>query len=271
MLPTTPVVLLIGLSTITNAIINWHQHVQGKLDKHYHPSQLTYSEATQALQQQFRRAARPPLVWVPGYTSSNLTYSLENSTNPVTPTCPKTTASPQQLWPPPAFNTTEEFLCWLDAYVLLYMPDKTRKNPYNGIVENEEVDVLDMGSFAGTALWYLEYLYQPYGYKVGKDLFNVPFDWRYPLDGLVKFYASLKNMIESAYTQNHNRKVVLMAVSWGPQAALGFLHRMSQDWKDTYIALYASSSACLTPHKGLFLSFSSPIRWLLHLIRAVTR
>jgi hypothetical protein len=30
------------------------------------------------------------------------------------------------------------------------------------------------------------------GYAVGKDLFNVPFDWRYPLDGLIEFYASLQ-------------------------------------------------------------------------------
>eukprot|EP00730_Choanoeca_flexa_P000813 TRINITY_DN10346_c0_g1_i1.p1 TRINITY_DN10346_c0_g1~~TRINITY_DN10346_c0_g1_i1.p1 ORF type:complete len:245 (+),score=55.03 TRINITY_DN10346_c0_g1_i1:836-1570(+) len=33
-----------------------------------------------------------------------------------------------------------------------------------------------------------------------------------------------------------------MAVSWGPQVALAFLHRMTQDWKDQHIAWFVAES-----------------------------
>lgn len=46
------------------------------------------------------------------------------------------------------------------------------------------------------------------------------------------------SQIELASQLNGGRKVALLSVSWGPQAALGFLHRMTQEWKDQYIAWY---------------------------------
>ncbi|EGD80384.1 hypothetical protein PTSG_10636 [Salpingoeca rosetta] len=48
--------------------------------------------------------------------------------------------------------------------------------------------------------------------------------------------------VEHAYETNGQRKVTLLAVSYGPQFALSFLHRQSQAWKDKYIHWFIAES-----------------------------
>eukprot|EP00730_Choanoeca_flexa_P004922 TRINITY_DN11842_c0_g1_i2.p1 TRINITY_DN11842_c0_g1~~TRINITY_DN11842_c0_g1_i2.p1 ORF type:complete len:124 (+),score=20.80 TRINITY_DN11842_c0_g1_i2:184-555(+) len=75
--------------------------------------------------------------------------------------------------------------------------------------------------------------------------FNVtrmPFDWRLPLSGLTQFYIDMKALIEELYALHHNQPVVLVSISWSPQACLGFLHRMTQDWKDKHIDWFIAQS-----------------------------
>eukprot|EP00045_Choanoeca_perplexa_P017707 m.262849 g.262849 ORF g.262849 m.262849 type:complete len:461 (+) comp17610_c0_seq3:108-1490(+) len=227
-------ICILTTASRTLALLDWHSTLPFPT-----PNQ-EYDEATLLLQKEFRDGERPPIVWVPGLTSSNLTYELVNSPNPYFPFCPKSTDGPQPLWPTPTLNTTADALCWFSDLNTPF--DQTAPgNPYHPR-QGATVSVLDMGNFSGTALWFMPYYYAPYGYVVGQDLFNVPFDWRLPLDGLTDFYASLKATIEHASQLNNNRKVALLSVSWGPQVALGFLHRMTQEWKDQYIAWYVAES-----------------------------
>eukprot|EP00730_Choanoeca_flexa_P017966 TRINITY_DN8709_c0_g1_i4.p1 TRINITY_DN8709_c0_g1~~TRINITY_DN8709_c0_g1_i4.p1 ORF type:complete len:452 (+),score=95.23 TRINITY_DN8709_c0_g1_i4:2-1357(+) len=223
---------------LAEAIFNWHPKGTAAFDAATNHYASENDLETMLLQQKFRDGQRTPIVMIPGFTSSNLTYELDNSNDPGLPQCPTTTSKPEQLWPFPAFQTADDLRCWLSNFMLFYVPSKGYFSPR----PNETVNTLDMGTFAGTALWYLPYFYAPYGYKAGVDLFNVPFDWRYPLDGLSTTYAATKAIVELAYKRNNNRKVALMSVSWGPQVALGFLHRMTQEWKDTYIAWYVAES-----------------------------
>lgn len=47
--------------------------------------------------------------------------------------------------------------------------------------------------------------------------------------------------VEKTYARTQ-QKVSLLAISFGPQTTLGFLHRMTQPWKDKYIAWFVAES-----------------------------
>ena len=69
----------------------------------------------------------------------------------------------------------------------------------------------------------------------------MPFDWRYPGcdSGGLPF---LKHLIENASAANGGQRVVLWAVSGGPQWALSFLQRQPQAWKDRYVKFFVAQS-----------------------------
>ena len=52
----------------------------------------------------------------------------------------------------------------------------------------------------------------------------------------------MKTLIETVFSANNNQKVTLVAVSYGPQITLGFLHRMTQKWKDTFVHAFVAES-----------------------------
>jgi hypothetical protein len=81
------------------------------------------------------------------------------------------------------------------------------------------------------------------GWKLGKDFAGAPYDWRLPVSQQkTGFIAKTKALVEKLYTANGAAKVVLMGVSFGPQNALGFLHAMTQQWKDQYISWFVALS-----------------------------
>lgn len=83
---------------------------------------------------------------------------------------------------------------------------------------------------------------QAAGYVVGHTLFGAPYDWRVPASAQPQLLTDLQVLIENASTLNGGRKVALYAVSYGPDYALSFLHRMPQAWKDKYIAWMVADS-----------------------------
>ena len=60
------------------------------------------------------------------------------------------------------------------------------------------------------------------------------------------YYTQLKTLCEHAYTTAGNQSIHLMSVSYGTEVALGFLHRMSQDWKDKFINYFIADSPVRT-------------------------
>ena len=85
--------------------------------------------------------------------------------------------------------------------------------------------------------------YELAGWASRKNLHGAPYDWRRPISTqLDTFVAPLKSLIENVSAKNGAKKVVLMGVSFGPQNALGFLHRMTQAWKDKYISWFVALS-----------------------------
>jgi hypothetical protein len=80
------------------------------------------------------------------------------------------------------------------------------------------------------------------GYTAGTNLFAAAYDWRYgavDLDKKTGYYGRLKTLIETAYNNNGETKVALLAHSMGAPVTHYFLTEMvSQDWKDKHIAVW---------------------------------
>lgn len=86
------------------------------------------------------------------------------------------------------------------------------------------------------------------GYVVGETLFGAPYDFRYApgpyaADVAVKYSKDLKELIETAYTQNSNKAVVLVAHSLGGLWALYFLNQQPLSWRKQFIKSFVSIAA----------------------------
>ena len=185
----------------------------------------------------------PPLVMVPGLTNSNINMKLDNARAAGLLGCNTSTHGEYvPLWPVPqsSMQDPKELLCY--AYYLGYKFDnKTQTfSPPPGI----ELALEDFGGVDGLpALAGAVESYQLAGWTLGKDLAGAPYDWRLPVSQQkTSFIKDTKALVERLYTQNSNRKVVIMGVSFGPQNALGFLHAMTQQWKDTYVDWFIALS-----------------------------
>ena len=110
------------------------------------------------------------------------------------------------------------------------------------------VSASDFGNFLGMYPDYrfpIPFNFARWGYVVGTSLFGAPYDWRYTTAeslSTLGFTSSLEKLIESAYKQNMNRKVILVAHSNGAIIIYDFLKSMTNDWKDKYIACFISLS-----------------------------
>ncbi|EGD80040.1 hypothetical protein PTSG_10314 [Salpingoeca rosetta] len=180
----------------------------------------------------------PPIVFVPGLTSAALDVELNNA--PSLFGCPHTTepGEPLRMWPA-QINSTKDYFCFLENLKMWYDPISNQLHNRKG----EKVLVEDWGGFEGLPLF--RKVYTPLvkkGYVIGKNLFGAPFDWRGPARTFPDFFANMTKTIESAYAQNNNRKVAIIAASYGPQFVLAFLHRQSQAWKDKYIHWFIAES-----------------------------
>jgi hypothetical protein len=110
------------------------------------------------------------------------------------------------------------------------------------------VSISDFGNFLGMYQDYrfpIPFNFARWGYVVGASLFGAPYDWRYTTAeslSTLGFISSLEKLIESAYKQNMNRKVILVAHSNGAIIIYEFLKSMTHEWRDKYIACFISLS-----------------------------
>lgn len=185
----------------------------------------------------------PPMVVIPGLTSSALNYKLTSSAPPAWAFwCERNTDGWEPLWPlqPDVTKSPTSFLCWAADIAVQYNP---ATNTFGPARKGCETELVDFGSFGGiSALSILEPVFEMVGWTSGKDLFAAPYDWRVPSAGQGEFFSKLKALVEQVSADNGGQKVVLWAFSFGPQYTLSFLHRMTQPWKDQYIAWFVGSS-----------------------------
>jgi hypothetical protein len=191
------------------------------------------------------RSKLPPLVIIPGLTSSAINYRLTKSIPPVWAFwCNHSTDGRwEPLWPLADMTSISshpsQFICW-SADIAVKFDHSTKT--FGPLRKGCETELVDFGNFSGITGPGFSGIFEMVGWTAGKDLFAAPFDWRVPSVGQDEFYTKLKALVELASAANGNAKVVLWAFSFGPQYTLSFLHRMTQAWKEQYIAWFVASS-----------------------------
>jgi len=75
----------------------------------------------------------------------------------------------------------------------------------------------------------------PLGYERGTTLLGAPYDFRRAANEQEQYFKDVKSLIESSYTKNGDKKVVLVCHSMGCIMMSYMLQRQSQSWKDKYI------------------------------------
>lgn len=199
----------------------------------------------------------PPLIVIPGLTSSAITYKLTDSKPPGWAFwCNRTTEDFTYLWPFPSDLQLTDFPCWLSTAQSVFDSEAQTIRPLR---DGVETDIVDFGSFDGIPGFdQLESLFENFGWKNGETLFAAPFDWRLPsISQEDRLFSSLKALVEKVYKDNGNRKVVLWAFSFGPQFTLSFLHRQTQEWKDKYIFWFIATSPVWSGAPAALISYTS--------------
>eukprot|EP00048_Salpingoeca_helianthica_P002214 m.55578 g.55578 ORF g.55578 m.55578 type:complete len:436 (+) comp11973_c0_seq3:61-1368(+) len=183
------------------------------------------------------QAEQPPIILIPGFTSSNLFIRRTNFRSQY-PFCKNTTGW-GLLWPLEKFDfkNIDTILCWLESMQTVF-------NAANDTFESPpgvEVTTFDFGGKYGSGLSAIFKYFEDQGWKTGKTLFSAPFDWRVPSLGMSHFFGQLQSLVEKV-RKDTGQRVVLLACSFGPQVTLSFLHRMTQQWKDEHIAWFVAES-----------------------------
>jgi len=143
-----------------------------------------------------------------------------------------------QIWPWPEPLQLVDLICYSRLLKMRWEP--TSREFFN--LPGVDIDVFDFGGFDGLTFGDMAIgTFAQYGYRQGVNLWGAPFDWRLPSQGHQRLYTDLKALVEKAYNVSQ-KKVAILAPSYGPQVILGFLQQMPQDWKDRYISWFVAAS-----------------------------
>eukprot|EP00118_Oscarella_pearsei_P006388 m.28813 g.28813 ORF g.28813 m.28813 type:complete len:433 (+) comp31046_c0_seq1:30-1328(+) len=144
--------------------------------------------------------------------------------------------------------------CWLPLVQLQYNISSHSYNSIEGVVTGvgngtENIRFVDKNPL----LYNDTFLYDEIidalvavGYTRDKNLLAFPFDWRIGADAYFNqggTFELYKAMIESAYSQSGNKKVLIVGESMGNAMTNLFFHQfVNQSWKDKYIKAWISMS-----------------------------
>jgi hypothetical protein len=185
-----------------------------------------------------------PIFFIPGMVTSKLQVSLHEEA---------LLSIPPECW------RNGSFIAWLDVaqylnprtsiclyYYLRMVYNETSREYENapGII----VETVSFGlwnstladiPFAGKSLLMAyEGYHNALGYKLHKDFFFIPYDWRRGALSIIyktSFRADLKALIEKAFHLNGQKKIFFLSHSNGPLLVHQFLLSMSSQWKQKYI------------------------------------
>lgn len=161
-----------------------------------------------------------PMVVFPGFSGSGIQYKLRNAAKiPGLFWCPNGTKDWEVLYPFPSNQSA--FMLECDFHNLGLRFDSNTQPPS---FPSKRPGVLyrtpPVGDIAGMAHGFSDFasdVLEPMGWEVGKNLFPAPYDWRIPAAGQESFFASVKTLVETAYSNNNSSRVVLLSTSLGPQ------------------------------------------------------
>ncbi|XP_002129305.2 lysosomal phospholipase A and acyltransferase-like [Ciona intestinalis] len=194
---------------------------------------------------------RKPIVMIPGVLGSQLEAKL-NKPDVVSILCSKN-SDWFSLWL--NLDGLLPFLvdCWVDNIKMLYNNETKQVRNNYGVQtrvprfgSTYAFEYLDKDKYAIGSLYFaplVDHMTCNLGYTKQKDLFGAPFDWRLsPLQHKI-YFKKLGTLIETAYYNNNNTKVVVMGHSMGNMFMYYYLKQKTQAWKDKFIDSFVSISS----------------------------
>ncbi|XP_025836355.1 group XV phospholipase A2 isoform X2 [Agrilus planipennis] len=183
-----------------------------------------------------------PIVFIPGDGGSQLEAKL-NKSSVVHYVCEKSTSGFFNIWLNLELLVPLVIDCWVDNVKLNY--DNVTRKTFNqpgvetripGFGSSETVEWLDP-SHASTGAYfkYIGDILVKLGHERNITIKGAPYDFRKAPNENQEYFENLKNLIETAYDENGNQSVMLIAHSMGGPMSLQLLSRQKQSWKDKYI------------------------------------
>lgn len=196
--------------------------------------------------------SKRPIIIIPSHFGSRL---YMNSTYQPYWYCPKNQTN-KHVWIR-LRDLVSPFLPCLLSYLTVDIDDATGKLISK---PNTTFSVLDFGGVDGILGIGPEYFgrYLPVnyelivktfiskGYTAHKDLMSAPYDWRFGLEQPDEYFEKVKELIETAYNNNDNQKVAILAHGTGATLIHDYLtsDKTTAEWRKKYIysATYISPS-----------------------------
>lgn len=195
-------------------------------------------------------AVNHPLILVPGLTGSGLEIKEHGAVMPHSLCRTDTKGEWMKVWVSPVQLLPGEKDCLLTRLTLTY---DSESDTYSNL-PNVELRAAGWANGSDAHESHLDLLYEyefrsilntlneAHGYKLGKDVFIAPYDWRLAGDahskrqnGVGGYYPELQLLIEEAVKATGKQAVVL-SHSLGCPTILHFFHKfVSDDWKSQYI------------------------------------
>mmetsp|Transcript_10542 Transcript_10542/g.11593 ORF Transcript_10542/g.11593 Transcript_10542/m.11593 type:complete len:475 (+) Transcript_10542:46-1470(+) len=205
-----------------------------------------------------------PVLLVPGYSGAMLQGQLIDADLPAVCNVDDIDEKPFRLWVDLDFFNplrSSAFVdCWFKMVALQYNKTTDTFSSQTGL---EVLPVEYCGTGEGGGTRGLDYMLELFGYRFlsyygniissmeangferTKNLRGAPFDWRKPVKHLrerTSFFVDLKKLIETMVAENGNKKIKLVAHSYGCLMSLNFLNTQTQEWKDKHIAAFIALS-----------------------------
>ncbi|RCN34754.1 Lecithin:cholesterol acyltransferase [Ancylostoma caninum] len=178
--------------------------------------------------------------------------NLTGKPHVVNPFCLRRTTKYFDIW----LNLEELLPIAIDCFVHNMM---LQTNPENGMVSNMPgVDIRISGFGTSSAVEFVDksrvapgmYFYLlvenlvKWGFRRDVNILGAPYDYRKAPEELGEYYLHLRKLIEKAYVDTGNKRVVMVGHSLGNIIALHLFTRIvDQTWKDKYIKAFITIGA----------------------------
>ncbi|EYC31726.1 hypothetical protein Y032_0003g1202 [Ancylostoma ceylanicum] len=193
-----------------------------------------------------------PVILIPGIGGSQMEANLTGKPHVVNPFCLRHTTKYFDIW----LNLEELLPIAIDCFVHNMM---LQTNPENGMVSNMpgvDIRVSGFGTSAGVEFvdksriapgMYFFLLVEnlvKWGFRRDVSILGAPYDYRVAPEELGEYYLRLRKLIEKAYIDALNNRVVVIGHSLGNIIALHLFTRIvDQAWKDKYIKAFVTIGA----------------------------
>jgi len=182
-----------------------------------------------------------PVIIIPGTGGSQMDVRL-NKNYAVSAFCKKQTQDWENLWINIPMLLPFLIKCLADNMRLVYDPVSNRTVSPPGVEiripgfgKTHTVEWLDRKKRAGKYFSDVVDMLVSIGYERGVTVKGAPYDFRKAGNEQEKYFESLNDMIQQAYYDNSQQKVILVSHSLGSKMISYFLSKQTLKWKSKYI------------------------------------